>query len=330
MKTANILLFGDINLDVSMPVPEIPLPGQDVYVKELSFNLGGSTSNTAIDLSQLSLIPHLMGTIGTDLNGDYLFSEIKSYKLDTSYIFRNRLSPSGQIFLVIQPDGERTMYSFRGANVLTTPDDIPSGWESSIDLLHLSGYVFLQSPQRDTAFSLIETAHKHKIPISLDTGLDPVLVAHPEMKKIIKYLSICICGLREGELLTGESDSTSILHALFDLGIPCAAIKLGKKGCMIGLSDNIFSLPAFSIKAIDTTGSGDAFSAGILTAWLNDFNLPGMCMLANCLGAYMATQLGSISSRLSWATILEFLKQIQESQSTEMQYTIHEFIDLIS
>ena len=329
MKPANILLFGDINLDVSMPVPEIPPPGQDVYADKLSFNLGGSSTNTAIDLSQLGITPHLLGSIGTDLNGYRLLNDIKSYGLDTSYIFRKSESPSGQIFLAILPDGERSMYSYRGANVHTTPADIPAGWETKTDLLHLSGYVFLKSPQRDTALSLIDTAHKKNIPISIDTGMDPVLVAHQEMKKVLDILTICICGLREGELLTGKEEPSHILHAFFDLGMSCAALKLGNKGCMVGLNGKVFRLPALSIQAVDTTGSGDAFSAGILAAWLNQYGLSDMCMLANCLGAYMATQLGSISPNLSWTSILGFLKQIKDYQSSELQQSINDLVQSI-
>ncbi|MGB8253163.1 MAG: carbohydrate kinase family protein, partial [Anaerolineaceae bacterium] len=322
--------FGDINLDVSMPVPEIPPPGQDVYADKLSFNLGGSSTNTAIDLSQLGITSHLLGSIGTDLNGDRLLNEMKSYGLDTGYIFRKSESPSGQIFLAILPDGERSMYSFRGANVYTTPADIPDGWESKIDLLHLSGYVFLKSPQRDTALSLIETAHKKHIPISIDTGMDPVLVAHNEMEKVLKFLDICICGHREGTLLTGKEEPSQILHAFFDLGMSCGAIKLGNKGCLVGLNGKVFRLPALSIQAVDTTGSGDAFSAGLLTAWLNKYGLSDMCMLANSLGAYMATQLGSISSNLSWASLLDFLNQTRDNQSSELRQCISDLIPLIT
>ncbi len=329
MITPNILLFGDINLDVSMPVPEIPPPGQDVYVDRLSFNLGGSATNTAIDLAQLAITPLLMGSIGTDVNGDHLLSDLKSYGLDTRYIFRKKESPSGQIFLAILPDGERSMYSYRGANVYTTPEDINPGWEVNTDLLHLSGYVFLKSPQRDTALSLIETAHKKHIPISIDTGLDPVLVAHHEMVKVLEYIDICICGLREGSLLTGREDPTQVLHALIDLGISCVALKLGIKGCMVGMNGEVLCMPALSIQPVDTTGCGDAFSAGILTGWVNHFGLADMSMLANCLGAYMATQLGSISPALSWKTILDFLKHIRTAQTKELLHNIDHLTNLI-
>ncbi len=302
MKSHKVLLFGDINLDVSMPVPEIPPPGQDVYVEQLSFNLGGSATNTAIDLSRLGITPHLMGSLGTDENGDRLLKDLKSYNLDTSFIHRKDASPSGLIFLAILPDGERSMYSFRGANVLTSPDDIPAGWQDTFDVLHLSGYVFLKSPQRDTALDLIETARKNHIPISIDTGMDPVLLAHTEMKKVLSSLSICICGLREGAVLSEKVEPTEILATLMDMGIACVAIKLGSKGCLVGLNGKVCHLPALSINAIDSTGCGDAFSAGVLTAWLNHFELPVLCMLANGLGAYMASRLGSISPDLSWAS----------------------------
>jgi ribokinase len=330
LKRFRIFLFGDINLDVTMLVPEIPPPGQDAYVDRLLFNLGGSATNTSVALSQLGLEPRLLGSVGVDPNAAYLINALESFGIETSAIRHKSDSPSGQIFLTVLPDGERTMYSFRGANVLTSPEDIPSDLLDTVDLIHLSGYVFLKAPQRDTALKLIEIACKKNIPISMDTGMDPVLHAHAEMKPAIKQMDILICGQREGALLTGKDVPDDIIRAFFDLGIQCAAIKLGTQGCVVGLKGEIAHLPALVISAVDTTGSGDAFSAGILISWLNQSILPEMCMLANSLGAYAATQVGPISTNLSIPALVEFLKISQPGQSPGMQRFIERFIEKLS
>jgi ribokinase len=322
MKQSNVFLFGDINLDVSMLIPEIPPPGQDVYVDKLIFNLGGSATNTCIALSQLGLSSKLLGSIGKDPYGDYLLESMKSYGMDTSIVQRKSESPSGQIFLTVLPDGERTMYSFRGANILTSPEDIPPDWINNTDLLHISGYVFLKDPQRETALRLIDTAHHNDIPISMDTGMDPVLHAHAEMVPALKQLDICICGQREGTMLTGFKNPVDVIHSFFNLGLCCVAIKLGTQGCIIGLNGEVYHQPALPIKAIDTTGSGDAYSAGVLIAWINQFSLPEMCSLANSLGAYAATQLGPVSNSLNWSNLTDFLVNIRSSNISELHQDI--------
>jgi sugar/nucleoside kinase (ribokinase family) len=93
------------------------------------------------------------------------------------------------------------------------------------------------------------------------------------------------------------------------------------------LNGDVLRLPAFVIDAVDTTGSGDAFSAGILVSWLNHSPLAEMCMLANSLGAYAATQLGPVSTRLDIKSLVEFLKTIRSSQSPGMQQAIDHFLD---
>jgi sugar/nucleoside kinase (ribokinase family) len=325
VEPTKILLFGDINLDVSMRIPEMPIPGQDVYVDELAFNLGGSATNTAIILTRLGCSSRILGSIGMDPNGEYLLKTLTSYHIDTSLIQHRKERPSGQIFLTVLPDGERTMYSFRGANVLTTPQDILPEVVRQSGLVHISGYTFLESPQRDTARHLIEIAHQYGIPISMDTGLDPVVHAHAAMRPLLKYLSICICGQHEGSLLTGKEEPEEMINAFLDLGIHCTAIKLGKQGCMIGVDGETMRLPALSIQAIDTTGSGDAFSAGLLIAFLNHFRLPEMGALANALGAHAATHLGPISAKLEWSDLLSFLEQNRSRQVPQVQ----ECIDLL-
>ena len=326
MNTTEILLFGDINLDVSMRIPAMPAPGQDVYVDELAFNLGGSATNTAIVLSQLGSSTRILGSIGVDPNGDYLLATLSSYHVDTNLVQHKKERPSGQIFLTVLPDGERSMYSFRGANVLTSPCDIPLEMIKRAGLIHISGYTFLESPQRDTALHLIEIAHQHGIPISMDTGLDPVVHAHTAMEPILHYLAVCICGQHEGSLLTGRNEPEQMIKFLSDLGIDCIAIKLGRQGCMIGLEGEIKHLPALSIHAVDTTGSGDAFSAGLLIGWLNHFKLPELCALANALGAHAATHLGPISLKLNWPDLLSFLAQNRPHQAPDVQESIDNLV----
>jgi ribokinase len=319
LKAAEIFVFGDVNLDVSMLIPAMPSPGQDVYVDSLVSNLGGSATNTGIVLTQLGYHARILGSIGMDPAADYLLKTLTAYGLDTDSVHRKRELPSGQIFLTIQPDGERTMYSYRGANVLTTPEDIPLEQLRQASLVHISGYTFLERPQRDTALQLIEIAHQYGIPISMDTGMDPVVHAHARLKPILKYLHLCICGQYEGSLLTGKESPEEIINALFDQGVRCSAIKLGKQGCVIGLDGNIHSSPALSIPVVDTTGSGDAFSAGVLIGWLNHFSLQEMCSLGNALGAYAATQLGPITATLGWAKLIAFLEQNRSSQTMTVQ-----------
>jgi sugar/nucleoside kinase (ribokinase family) len=326
LNPTDVLVFGDINLDVSMRIPAMPSPGQDVYVQDLAFSLGGSATNTAIVLSQLGLSPRILGSIGVDPNGDFLLDTLSSYHIDTNLVQHKQERPSGQIFLTVLPDGERTMYSFRGANVLTSPCDISMEVIKQVGLIHISGYTFLESPQRDTALHLIEIAHQHGIPISIDTGLDPVVHAHSAMEPILRYLTICICGQHEGSLLTGRNEPEQMIKFLSDLGIHCIAIKLGRQGCMIGLDDEIIRLPAISIQAVDTTGSGDAFSAGLLIGWMRHYNLPEVCALANALGAHAATHLGPISSKLDWLELVSFLDQNRSHQVPEVQESIDKLL----
>jgi ribokinase len=86
LKQTSVFLFGDINLDVTMLVPEIPPPGQDAYVERLLFNLGGSATNTCIALSQLGFESRLLGSVGVDPNAAYLITALETYGIDTSII----------------------------------------------------------------------------------------------------------------------------------------------------------------------------------------------------------------------------------------------------
>ena len=305
MTCASVLFFGDINVDNIFTVDEIPKPGRDAYSDQAEMKLGGAVCNSAVVLSGLGQKCAILGAVGDDVWADIVEQELTQAGVKTNFIIRKNEKGTGLIFIAVIPDGERTMFSYRGANTIITPQDLPKDLLTNIGLVEFSGYAFMNSPQKDAAWRVLNMAKERSIPCSLDTGLDPVIHQTEAMQEVISQINILITGEEEAKQLTGKSTHKGQIQALIDAGLEWAAIKLGSSGALLGWKDGLTCQPAFPVSVKDTTSAGDAFSAGIIFGYQQGLSPAASLTLANLLGGLATTVYGA--ARISKEDVHEFM-----------------------
>ncbi len=288
-----VVLIGDINIDVLMPIPHYPGPGEDAMAKEITLRPGGSVANTAIVLSKLALKAQMIGRTGDDLWAELALSAIAAQGVDISHILRDPHLTTGLIFIPVTEDGERTMFSYRGANVHIQPGDIERSLFEDIRLLHISGYNFLVSPQREATLLAVSYAEACRVPISLDVGVEPAREAREDIHKLLPRLSLCVLGGEEARALIGTSTPQDAVSALLENGVKRVGYKLGYEGCLVADPSEEQLIPGFDVNTVDTTGAGDAFFAGFIYAWVNGLSLAAAGVLANATGALATSVWGA-------------------------------------
>jgi ribokinase len=293
MQGDSVLFFGDINVDNIFTLPEIPEPGRDGYASHTKMSLGGAVCNSAVVMQRLGQPSALLGVVGEDLWADFVFSELKRAQINADTVFVKPGEKTGLIFIVVTPNGERTMFSYRGVNTHIQPEDLPEKLLDNVSLIQLSGYAFMESPQQETAWCLLEMASSHGIPICMDTGLDPVIHRAETLRDVLPYLTVLITGQQEAFLLTQLYDPQDQIDALLSAGLNQVGIKLGAEGAILGWQDGMLQQSAFQVQVRDTTSAGDAFSAGLIYAYLHDFSPRASLTLANALGGLATTVYGA-------------------------------------
>lgn len=329
MPAGSVLLFGDLNVDNILNVPEIPTAGHDAYASRVETHLGGAVCNSSVVFEKLHQSTRMLGAIGQDHWGEFVLNELQRAGVDTRFIAHKSEQGTGLIFIGVIPNGERTMFSYRGANTILEPQDVPDSILENVSLVQLSGYVFISPNQCQTAFHLIEMAQSRGIPVSLDTGLDP-LEREPEIfRKVLPRLTICITGKEEASLLTGCDNLKEQAAALLAQGMKLVAIKLGSRGAYLAWPQGELLLPAFKVEVKDTTGAGDAFSAGLVYGWLHGYSPCACGALANALGGLSTTYYGA--AWIGRDEVLPFLQTIQRQQPDHpMKSGIQEVIGRLS
>ncbi|MEA4812543.1 MAG: carbohydrate kinase family protein [Anaerolineaceae bacterium] len=305
MPEGKVFLFGDINVDNLLVLPEIPIPGRDGLASHAETHLGGAVANTAGLLSSLGVKTELIGAIGKDHWAAYIKNELKKDGTGFKYLIETEKDLTGLIFIAVTPDGERTMLSYRGANRIFGMDNLPENILEEAAFLQLSGYVFHEEATTNVANALIAQANERAIPVCLDTGLDPVIYQTERFLKVLPSLSILITGREEAEKLTGTKELGQQMDALLAAGTVKVALKVGAEGAALAYQDQKYLLPRAEVHVKDTTGAGDAFTAGIILGERLRLSPKEQLAMAIAIGSKSTEYFGA--ARFSLEALLQFL-----------------------
>jgi sugar/nucleoside kinase (ribokinase family) len=249
-------------LDVLVrPVETIPEGQGGQLVDEIRIGPAGSAGGTAITLAKLGAAVRSAGAIGTDPVGEMLASLLERNGVDTSLLVRREGVQTSASVLPIRPSGERPAFHVIGANSTYGPDDAPWDEIAASTHLHLGGPEFMGG---EAAARILAYACEHGVITSADILApgDPGLLewigaALPELDYLLP---------NEEQVLgfTGATDLVAGCRTLVERGAGCVAATRGADGVAIVVRETVELVPAFAIEVVDTTGCGDAFSAGFL------------------------------------------------------------------
>lgn len=259
-------MCGDVINDVLVKPVEAVVRGSDTR-SVISARPGGSAANQAAWLAHLGVPVVFAGRCGAR-DAVYHRAELARYGVDAR-IAADPDADTGSIVIMVSPDGERTMFTDRGANLRLRSGDVPGSLLDGARVLHLTGYTFFAPSLRRVALPLVAAARSRGVPVTIDPGsaaflaeLDP-----GEFAAWTAGFTVCFPNLDEAAVLTGERDPLAMAAALAKT-YPVVALKLGGGGCVLAVADGPpVELPASPAEVMDTTGAGDAFCAGFLSQW---------------------------------------------------------------
>ena len=297
-----VLVVGDANADLSAPLERFPLEGDDVPLASLSWGSGGAGTNVATGLARLGGAARLLARVGRDPAAEVALAAARAAGVDLAAVQRDPIQATGLCLAALSPGGERTFFSFRGANsALARPDGDPlrgARW------LHVCGHALLSGAQRETTRELVDEASRRDLPISLDLCL-PLLRADPEAALgLASRMRVVFASDAELAALAGSPDAA--LAALERRGAALAAAKLGARGSRLAGAVRR-AIPAFPAQARDTTGCGDAYAAGFILASLRGAPPERAARLGSAVGALTATRRGAADALPTLAELRAFL-----------------------
>ncbi len=231
---------------------------------------GGSAANTIVGAASLGAKTAFVGKVKEDELGQIFSHDLKSMGIHFSTIPANAGSATARCFVLVTPDGERTMNTYLGASQTLSPDDVDESLISQSTITYLEGYLW-DPPEAKKAFlKATEVAHQSGGQVAL-TLSDTFCVDRyrDEFLELLKTNKIDILFANQHELksLFLTSDFDIAVTMLQELPV-LAAVTRSEHGVMVVDRNAILSVPAYPVdRLVDTTGAGDLFAAGFLTGF---------------------------------------------------------------
>ena len=287
-------MLGDINADVIGRVTSWPQPGQESLAPRLELHCGGVGANCALALRRWNVTAHLAGCIGQDVFGEFLVKILAANGVDLEGVRRTRKAMTGMLYINVTPDGQRTFFGSRGANqLMSRMTRRELGLMKQVRAASLMGYSFLDKGGASAARQIIAAVHRNHGWVSLDIGMEPSQRIPEKILQAAKSVDLLFVSSDEAAALTGCSSPEKAFDSLLSLTIPTVVMKLGKRGCLIADSGNVRHVPPFPIRAVDSTGAGDAFTAAFLHGQLRGWPVGESALAANAAGAAAASVVGA-------------------------------------
>jgi len=303
-----VVAFGDVNVDIIAQFDAYPAKGEDALAHTTEIHCGGSAANTAMTLARMGIATSLIARVGPDSWALKALSCLSEAGVDPSGLQRDPVVMTGMMYVVVTPDGERTILGHRGANVFTDPNQIGEEMLREARLFHLSGYSLLAEPQRSAALLALEMACRYGLTVTLDPGMTVSQSALDEMHALLPVVDIFLPNLAEAQALTGLTEPEACAGALLDVGVKVVVLKLGQEGCLVADGSAMFRVPAFAVETRDSTGAGDCFAAGFVAGFLGSLDLTGSAVLGSVLGAMSAAHVGAASVAPRARAVLAMLR----------------------
>jgi sugar/nucleoside kinase (ribokinase family) len=326
MSLGPVFSVGVHILDIlGRPVSEIPLGQRSLLLDEIKATAAGTAAGPSVDLARLGVQVFSCGAIGDDALGDLLLMLLDKEGADTRFVLRKPGHRTSATILPIRPNGERPALHAPGATQLLEPGDLTADifdlatGGGAQPVLHIGGPDALGPWAGDPLAALARAAKDRGFLVTLDVLRVGDAESFGRLKPLLAVCDWFMPNEDQLRTFTGEQDLTKAMSAARATGTAGVAVTRGADGCSLDWGDGVVDVPAIEVPVVDTTGCGDAFDAGFITALLHGCDYEQAAWLAVACGALVATGLGSDAGLTSLDTALDLLGSVRPDVESDIR-----------
>ncbi len=309
---SQITVIGSSNTDMVLNLTHIPQPGETVTGGKFSQAHGGKGANQAVAAARAGGHVTFFTCVGNDSFGHQALEHYRKEGIETRYIKIENESASGIAFIFVDANAENSIGVASGANFKLAPDDIYKNKEiiTQADIILLQLEIPLETVQ-----AAVDIAFSEKIPVILNPA--PYQKLPDSLLQKITYLTPNHIEAAQLTDLDIHDSPKNMLKALKDKGVANSIITHGANGAWVEINKEIIKIPAYKVKAIDTTAAGDVFNGALAVALVKDKNLLSSIRFANAAAALSVTKAGAQPSAPYYTDIEKFITE-QSANNTEL------------
>jgi ribokinase len=304
-----LCVVGSANIDLTFRTGRLPRPGETLTGQSFQQGFGGKGANQAVMAARMGARVSLVARVGRDAFGEQSLRHYRAIGIDTTHLSVDDSHSSGTAAILVDDEARNCILVVPGANHGLTPADVrqaAAAIESSAAVL-----CQLEVPIATTleAFRIARAA-------GVRTILNPApAAALPD--ELLRLTDLCVPNEPEIELLTGKpagnlEQVTAAAQVLRERGPRMVIVTLGSRGVLL-LGDQMLHVPALSVRALDTSGAGDAFIGSLAVLLAEQQPLAEALRWANAAAAVSVTRPGTQGSFPERAEVFAFLSSLPGS-----------------
>lgn len=293
----NFISFGEVLIDFISTDYVNTLKDASSFSKFL----GGSPSNIAVNIAKQGFNTAIISRVGYDPFGDYIISQLKKYKVDTSTVIQDNLFQTDVVYVlksILSPE----FCAYRSASLHL---DLPSNSSDMIkntQAFHLSSWSISTDYNLKNAIYLLKNAKKNNVLTGFDPNYRKILWKtsldiEDVLKIVLPYVDIIKPSLDDCYHLfsTTKKDEKYYIETFHSLGVKYVVLTLGEKGATVSDGSKMIHLDSLATNVVDTTGAGDAFWSGLYIGLIEGYDIFTASKLGNAFSAEKLKHVGAIS-----------------------------------
>jgi ribokinase len=301
MDKPRIAVVGSNMVDLVTYVDRMPVKGETVEAPSFELGHGGKGANQAVAAAKLGAEVVMVTAVGDDMFADATIRNLEALAIDTTHVRRVKGKPSGVAPIMVEPSGENSILIVKGANADLSPADI----DRAADVLKTCDLILTQlEVPLETVYATIAFGKRHGV----KTVLNPAPATPTLDVDRIRDVTFFIPNETELAILTGmpvdtESSVAAAARSLLDKGFQTVIVTLGSRGALLTTSTDSRKIEPVPVKAVDTTGAGDAFVGSFARFFADGMPLEAALKQAARYAADSVTRRGT---QKAYATADEF------------------------
>jgi sugar/nucleoside kinase (ribokinase family) len=305
----DVSVIGLYILDVlGRPVTRIPDRGNVEFIEEIRLTVAGTAGGTVVDTAKLGLRSLAVGAVGDDEKADWVLMTLAKHGVDISGMQRLEGVPTSATILNVRPNGDRPALHMRGAS--DHFDVPPAMYDAVFDapIVHLGGTGLLRKLDGPASVTLLREAKARGSIVTFDligATAETAAVVNP----LLPYIDYFMPSIEEARDMSGQSTVEDCARFYLDHGAGACVFTLGGDGAYYAHRDGTrLASAAYDIQVVDTTGCGDAFDAGFITALHHRMDLETSLRFAQASAGLVAQGLGSDAGIVSFDHTMETMR----------------------
>jgi sugar/nucleoside kinase (ribokinase family) len=293
----DVIGIGESSIDEVIRLPGVLGPNVKLPVPSKQIRYGGQVATTLATCASFGLRAALLGTTGDDDEVDGLCKALDDRGVDTTLLIRRPVRHRRALVLLSEQTGDRAVLWERDTRLALTPGEIPRETIEASRLVHVDDV--------DVEASLVAARIACQAGIPVTSDIDQITDL---TRELIATVTVPIFAEHVPRALTGEADPERALRALRKTHSGRLCVTLGSRGSMLLDGDQLHSVPAPTVRAVDATGAGDVFRGAFIYALLRGDSAVDILRFANGAAALSCTREGALDSVPTRREVEEFLK----------------------